>query len=99
MNNTGLAAAISDPNGHVIFVSGYAEDSFDVEQAKIEHSSFLPKPFSLKQLIAAVDDQLNHLDPSEEGAMVHAVKWNAQLSKYWKKPMKKRQPAAFKTIE
>ena len=66
-------ARVLHPKVNVIFVSGYAEDSFDVEQAKIEHSSFLPKPFSLKQLIAAVDDQLNHLDPSEEGAMVHAV--------------------------
>jgi len=67
-------ARVLHPKVNVIFVSGYAEDSFDVEQAKIEHSTFLPKPFSLKQLIAAVDDQLNHLDPSEEGEMVHAAK-------------------------
>jgi len=67
-------ARVLHPKVNVIFVSGYAEDSFDVEQAKIEHSTFLPKPFFLKQLIAAVDDQLNHLDPSEEGEMVHAAK-------------------------
>ena len=67
-------ARVLHPKVNVIFVSGYAEDSFDVEQAKIEHFTFLPKPFSLKQLIAAVDDQLNHLDPSEEGEMVHAAK-------------------------
>ena len=67
-------ARVLHPKVNVIFVSGYAEDSFDFEQAKIEHTTFLPKPFSLKKLIAAVDDQLNHLDPSEEGEMVNAAK-------------------------
>ncbi|MFY0661242.1 MAG: response regulator [Shimia sp.] len=42
------------PNVPVIFVSGYAEDSFSDDQARIENSSFLPKPFSLSDLTEAV---------------------------------------------
>jgi len=42
-------ARVLHPKVNVIFVSGYAEDSFDVEQEKIEHTTFLPKPFSLKK--------------------------------------------------
>lgn len=46
------------PEIPVIFVSGYAEDSFSDDQARIEHSSFLPKPFSLVDLISAVQSCL-----------------------------------------
>lgn len=42
------------PNVPVIFVSGYAEDSFSDDQARIDNSSFLPKPFSLSDLTEAV---------------------------------------------
>ncbi|CUH53747.1 hybrid sensor histidine kinase/response regulator [Shimia marina] len=42
------------PEVPVIFVSGYAEDSFSDDQAQIENSSFLPKPFSLGDLTEAV---------------------------------------------
>ena len=38
----------------VIFVSGYAEDAFAKNLPEGEDFGFLPKPFSLKQLIEAV---------------------------------------------
>ena len=38
----------------VIFVSGYAEDAFQRNLPEGEEFGFLPKPFSLKQLIEAV---------------------------------------------
>jgi two-component system cell cycle sensor histidine kinase/response regulator CckA len=41
-------------NAKVIFVSGYAEDAFAKNLPEGEDFSFLPKPFSLKQLIEAV---------------------------------------------
>ncbi len=47
------------PNVKVVFVSGYAEDSFDNEQALIPNSVFLPKPFSLNELTATVHDQIH----------------------------------------
>lgn len=46
------------PNVPVIFVSGYAEDSFSDDQARIENSSFLPKPFSLSDLTEAVQARI-----------------------------------------
>lgn len=42
------------PGIPVIFMSGYAEDSFPDKQAAIEGSVFLPKPFSLKDLTKTV---------------------------------------------
>ena len=38
----------------VIFVSGYAEEAFAKNLPEGEEFAFLPKPFSLKQLIEAV---------------------------------------------
>ena len=38
----------------VIFVSGYADDAFARNLPEGEDFGFLPKPFSLKQLIEAV---------------------------------------------
>ncbi len=46
------------PDVPVIFVSGYAEDSFSDDQARIENSSFLPKPFSLSDLTDAVQNEM-----------------------------------------
>lgn len=46
------------PEVPVIFVSGYAEDSFSDEQARIDNSSFLPKPFSLSDLTEAVQARI-----------------------------------------
>ena len=39
----------------VIFVSGYAEDAFQRNLPEGEDFGFLPKPFSLKQLIETVE--------------------------------------------
>ena len=46
------------PDMKVIFVSGYAEDSFSENQATIPNSVFLPKPFSLNDLTITVRQQL-----------------------------------------
>lgn len=46
------------PNTPVIFVSGYAEDVMAEQQSRIPNSTFLPKPFSLADLTAAVHGQL-----------------------------------------
>lgn len=42
------------PNIQVIFISGYALDSFRSELSEKDHVHFLPKPFSLKELAAKV---------------------------------------------
>ncbi len=47
------------PDVRVIFVSGYAEDSFSHNRAKIPNSVFLPKPFSLSQLTETVQGQFH----------------------------------------
>jgi two-component system cell cycle sensor histidine kinase/response regulator CckA len=51
-------AQIARPDMKVIFVSGYAEDSFSENQATIPNSVFLPKPFSLNDLTITVRQQL-----------------------------------------
>lgn len=54
-----VSKALKDrPDVKVVFVSGYAEDSFTHNKAKIPNSVFLPKPFSLTQLTETVQDQL-----------------------------------------
>ncbi len=52
-------ALVDRPNTRVVFVSGYAEDSFDETQARIPNSVFLPKPFSLTDLAETVHKQLH----------------------------------------
>ena len=47
------------PNVKVIFVSGYAEEALAENQARIPNSVFLPKPFSLNDLTATVQGQMN----------------------------------------
>ncbi len=47
------------PNTRVVFVSGYAEDYLADSQSKIPNSVFLPKPFSLNELTATVQEQLH----------------------------------------
>ena len=42
----------------VIFVSGYAEEAFSKNLPEGEDFGFLPKPFSLKQLIETVKDNI-----------------------------------------
>ena len=46
------------PDTRVVFVSGYAEDSFAESATKIPNSIFLPKPFSLAELTETVRRQM-----------------------------------------
>jgi two-component system, cell cycle sensor histidine kinase and response regulator CckA len=48
----------TSPDMKVIFISGYAEDAFKKNLDDNEKFSFLPKPFSLKQLAAAVKETM-----------------------------------------
>ena len=43
-----------DPNVRFVFVSGYAEDAFDKHLPEGDRPDFLPKPFTLKQLVETV---------------------------------------------
>ncbi|MEQ8326984.1 MAG: response regulator [Parvibaculum sp.] len=47
------------PDTPIIFVSGYAEDAFAKSLDPDQEFHFLPKPFSLKQLAAAVKEVMN----------------------------------------
>jgi two-component system cell cycle sensor histidine kinase/response regulator CckA len=47
-----------NPDAKVIFVSGYAEEAFKKNLAEEEKFVFLPKPFTLKQLVEAVKETL-----------------------------------------
>ncbi len=51
-------ALIARPDTAVIFMSGYAEESFSERQAELPQSSFLPKPFSLADLISMVSEKM-----------------------------------------
>ena len=48
----------TQPRLKIIFVSGYAEDAFKKNLPEGETFAFLPKPFSLKQLVQAVKDTM-----------------------------------------
>lgn len=54
----------TQPNLKIIFVSGYAEDAFKKNLPEGETFAFLPKPFSLKQLVQAVKDTMGQ-DPDK----------------------------------
>ena len=47
-----------NPSLKIIFVSGYAEDAFQKHLPEHGQFAFLPKPFTLKQLVTAVKDTL-----------------------------------------
>lgn len=47
------------PGVRVVFVSGYAEETFSDTQSQIPNSVFLPKPFSLVELTETVRRQLH----------------------------------------
>ncbi len=49
---------IRNPGLKIIFVSGYAEDAFQKNLPEHSQFAFLPKPFTLKQLVAAVKETL-----------------------------------------
>ena len=53
-----LEALKKRPNVNVVFVSGYAEETFGDAQSKIPNSVFLPKPFSLTELTETVQRQM-----------------------------------------
>jgi two-component system cell cycle sensor histidine kinase/response regulator CckA len=46
------------PAVRTVFISGYAEEALSDDQARIPNSVFLPKPFSLTELIDTVQAQL-----------------------------------------
>jgi len=46
------------PSARVVFMSGYAEETFGDVQDKIPNSIFLPKPFSLNELTETVLRQM-----------------------------------------
>ncbi len=46
------------PEVSVVFMSGYAEETFGDTQSKIPNSVFLPKPFSLTELTETVQRQI-----------------------------------------
>lgn len=46
----------SRPDAKVIFVSGYAEETFSREFGEIAGAKFLPKPFTLSKLVQTVHD-------------------------------------------
>ena len=47
-----------NPDIKIIFVSGYAEDAFDKALPDHQQFNFLPKPFTLKQLVSAVKETM-----------------------------------------
>jgi two-component system cell cycle sensor histidine kinase/response regulator CckA len=47
-----------NPDLKIIFVSGYAEDAFEKSLPENEQFAFLPKPFTLSQLVAAVKETM-----------------------------------------
>jgi two-component system, cell cycle sensor histidine kinase and response regulator CckA len=46
------------PDIKIIFVSGYAEDAFDKNLPDQTQFNFLPKPFTLKQLVRVVKETM-----------------------------------------
>jgi two-component system cell cycle sensor histidine kinase/response regulator CckA len=60
MDGPTLLKAMRDrnPEIRVIFVSGYAEDAFEKSLPENQQFSFLPKPFTLSQLVAAVKETM-----------------------------------------
>jgi two-component system, cell cycle sensor histidine kinase and response regulator CckA len=47
-----------NPEIKIIFVSGYAEDAFDKSLPDQKQFNFLPKPFTLKQLVSVVKETM-----------------------------------------
>ncbi len=48
-----------NPDLRIIFVSGYAEDAFEKSLPENQQFAFLPKPFTLSQLVAAVKETMS----------------------------------------
>ncbi len=60
MDGPTLLKAMRDrnPEVRIIFVSGYAEDAFEKSLPENQQFAFLPKPFTLSQLVAAVKETM-----------------------------------------
>jgi two-component system cell cycle sensor histidine kinase/response regulator CckA len=60
MDGPTLLKAMRDrnPDLKIIFVSGYAEDAFEKSLPENQQFAFLPKPFTLSQLVAAVKETM-----------------------------------------
>ena len=57
---TWVREALKDrPETHVVFVSGYAPETFAESEKTIPGAIFLPKPFSLTELTETVQKQLS----------------------------------------
>ncbi len=54
-----LEALEARPETAVIFMSGYAVESFSEQHARVPEASFLPKPFSLADLISMVASKMS----------------------------------------
>jgi two-component system cell cycle sensor histidine kinase/response regulator CckA len=65
------AATKLRPEMRVIFISGYAEDTFRRNEEKVEELHFLPKPFGLKQLVAKVKEVLSGAPPRRVTDALH----------------------------
>ena len=60
MDGPTLLKAMREKNPDIkfIFVSGYAEDAFEKSLPEGQQFDFLPKPFTLSQLVAAVKETM-----------------------------------------
>jgi two-component system cell cycle sensor histidine kinase/response regulator CckA len=65
------AATKLRPEMRVLFISGYAEDTFRRNEEKVEDLHFLPKPFGLKQLVAKVKEVLSGAPPRRTADALH----------------------------
>ena len=66
---TWVRQALADrPGARVVFMSGYAEESIAETRDRVPNSVFLPKPFSLADLIRTVQDQLGPIRSGEDQA-------------------------------
>ncbi|MDZ7710436.1 MAG: ATP-binding protein [Roseovarius sp.] len=73
--------ALADrPEVPVVFVSGYAEETFGDAQARIARSVFLPKPFSLDELIETVQRLAPGCDQGNDDAGCNAARAPDQLA-------------------
>ncbi len=61
MNGAELAARLTQaqPALRVILISGYAPDSLGAGDAKLEHAAFVPKPFTMRELLRKVRETLD----------------------------------------
>ena len=61
MDGPALAEKVRErvPGVSIVFISGYAEDTFRRKLGDDPNVRFLPKPFNLKQLVQTVRDAMD----------------------------------------